>query len=111
MLSFQRWWKHAKVKLTISLAFLLLFILPYELMQWVPQDDLVLSEGLTRWGDPKLTASQVKKVLIQSGLTPNTNVTVGDPQTTKPFAEISKSGTIVNAYNALILAERMAKGK
>lgn len=60
---------------------------------------------------PKLTASQVKKVLIQSGLTPNTNVTVGDPQTTKPFAEISKSGTIVNAYNALILAERMAKGK
>lgn len=50
MLSFQRWWKHAKVQLTISLAFLLLFILPYELMQWVPQDDLVLSEGLTRWG-------------------------------------------------------------
>lgn len=46
----RHWWKHAKVKLTISLAFILLFILPYVLMLRVPQDDLVLIECLTPWG-------------------------------------------------------------
>lgn len=28
-----------------------------------------------------------------------------------PFLELSKSGKIVNAYNALLMAEQIAKGK
>ena len=67
--------------------------------------------ALIRSQFPSLTAAQVKKVIMDSGLPIKTKVSVG-PQgekTTKSFSEISKSGRIVNAYNALILAAKMAK--
>ncbi|WP_242092454.1 S8 family peptidase [Aestuariivivens sediminicola] len=58
---------------------------------------------------PKLTAAQVKKVLMDSGLPLKTKVIVGgDSNNIKPFSELSSSGRIVNAYNALILASRLA---
>jgi len=61
---------------------------------------------------PKLSASQVKQILMDSGLPLKTNVVVGgDPSNVKPFSELSKSGKIVNAYNALIMASAIAKGK
>ena len=59
---------------------------------------------------PKLTAPQVKKVILDSGLALTTKVVVGgDPTNVKPFSELSKSKKIANAYNALLLAEEMSK--
>jgi subtilisin family serine protease len=57
---------------------------------------------------PKLTAAQVKQVILDSGLPLTTKVVVGgDASDVKPFAELSKTGKIVNAYNALILASKI----
>lgn len=58
---------------------------------------------------PKLKASQVKQILIDSGLPIKTKVVVGgNPDNVKPFNTIVKSGKIVNAYNALIMAAKMS---
>ena len=57
---------------------------------------------------PKLTASQVKQVLMDSGLAVKTNViTGGDAKNVNPFGDLSKSGKMVNAYNALIMASKL----
>lgn len=57
---------------------------------------------------PKLTAAQVKKVIMDSGLAFEGEVIVGgDPKNTKPFSELSVSGKIANLYNALILADEL----
>lgn len=58
---------------------------------------------------PSLTAVQVKQIIMESGTPLKNEVMVGDPKQKAKFSEISKSGRIVNAYNALILAEKMAK--
>ena len=61
---------------------------------------------------PSLSASQVKSVLMQSGLHSKAAVIVaGDSSNSKPFSDISKSGKMVNAYNALLLAKNISKGK
>jgi subtilisin family serine protease len=61
---------------------------------------------------PSLSASQVKNVIMQSGLSSKASVVIaGDPSKSKSFSEISKSGKMVNAYNALLLAENISKGK
>ncbi len=61
---------------------------------------------------PSLSASQVKNVLMQSGLRSKASVIVaGDPSKSKSFSGISKSGKMVNAYNALLLAKNISKGK
>lgn len=58
---------------------------------------------------PKLTAAQVKQIIMESGLPIKTKVVVGgDTSNVKPFTDLSKSGRIVNAYNALIMAAKMA---
>ncbi len=60
---------------------------------------------------PKLTAVQVKKIIMQSGLTINRNVVVNQNESAVPFANASRSGKIVNAYNALILADKVNRGQ
>lgn len=60
---------------------------------------------------PKLTAVQVKKIIMQSGLTINRNVVVNQNESAVPFAKASRSGKIVNAYNALILADKVNRGQ
>lgn len=62
---------------------------------------------------PKLSASQVKHILMDSGLAPNMQVQVGEGEDQKVimFSEASKSGKIVNAYNALIMADQISRGK
>ncbi|WP_222982567.1 S8 family peptidase [Flagellimonas meishanensis] len=61
---------------------------------------------------PRLTAPQVKQILMQSGLFSKSSVIVsGDAAQATTFDKISKSGKMVNAYNALILAESFSKGK
>lgn len=59
---------------------------------------------------PKLSDEQVKQVIMQSGLTSNATVIIGgDPSNTKKFSELSTSGKMANLFNALILADKMAK--
>ncbi|WP_276389006.1 S8 family peptidase [Eudoraea chungangensis] len=59
---------------------------------------------------PKLSASDVKQILMQSGLSSKANVILdGDSNKARSFDEISKSGKMVNAYNALILADKKSK--
>lgn len=59
---------------------------------------------------PKLTASQVKHILMDSGVAINKDVVVGgNPKDIRPFSELSKTGKIVNAYNAILMANKMAK--
>ncbi|WP_019036969.1 S8 family peptidase [Psychroflexus tropicus] len=56
---------------------------------------------------PKLSAAQMKQILMQSGLTTEEEVILGgDPENTKTFSELSVSGKIVNMYNAIILASK-----
>lgn len=58
---------------------------------------------------PKLSAEQVKQILMDSGLTTNAQVVLGDdPSNTDSFANISKSGKMVNMYNAIIMADKMS---
>ena len=59
---------------------------------------------------PKLSAQQVKHILMDSGIAITTDVIVGGkPADTRSFTTLSKSGKIVNAYNALLMAEKMSK--
>ncbi|MCD0486660.1 S8 family peptidase [Pedobacter sp. MC2016-14] len=55
---------------------------------------------------PKLTALQVKEIIMKSVVKVNHNVTykVGEEDKSVPFSDLCISGGIVNAYNALKLA-------
>ncbi|SEL14479.1 Subtilase family protein [Aquimarina amphilecti] len=60
---------------------------------------------------PKLSAKQVKKILLDSGSSFDVKVEIKQEDGTKKivaFSELSKSGKIVNAYNALLLAEKIS---
>ncbi|SEM29875.1 Subtilase family protein [Maribacter orientalis] len=61
---------------------------------------------------PSLSAAQVKKIILQSGLPIKTTVILGsDGRKSGSLNEISTSGKIANAYNALVLASKVAAGK
>jgi subtilisin family serine protease len=55
---------------------------------------------------PKLTAAQVKEIIMKSVVKISHNVVIKDGDTKKevPFADICVTGGVVNAYNALQLA-------
>jgi subtilisin family serine protease len=55
---------------------------------------------------PKLSAAQVKQVIMDSGLSTSARVKVGGDET-KTFSTLSTSGKMANLYNALILASKM----
>ena len=57
---------------------------------------------------PKLSAAQVKHILITSGISINKKMAL-ENGTVVDFSELSKSGKIVNAYNALIMASKLSK--
>ncbi|WP_420573046.1 S8 family serine peptidase [Kordia sp.] len=66
---------------------------------------------------PSLSAAEVKEILLESGtsleiqvLKPYPNGEKQDPKKV-PFSSLSKSGKIVNAYNALLMAEEVSKKK
>ncbi|MBO0330875.1 S8 family peptidase [[Muricauda] lutisoli] len=68
--------------------------------------------ALIRSYHPDLSASQVKNIIMQSGLRTTRSVIVaGDETKSTTFDKISKSGKMVNAYNALILANNISNGK
>ena len=59
---------------------------------------------------PKLTASQVKHIIMDSGLSSSATVVIGgDSSNTEKFASLSTSGNMANLYNALILADKVSK--
>jgi len=63
---------------------------------------------------PNLTASEVKQIIMESGV--SYDIMVNKPSTSEekelvPFSSLSKSGKIVNAYNALLMAEEVSKKK
>jgi len=59
---------------------------------------------------PNLSAKQVKQILMNSGLTSKTPVILGGDESNKDnFGNVSKSGKMVNLYNALIMADKMSK--
>ncbi len=67
--------------------------------------------ALVRSFYPKLTASQVKQIILDSGVSYDLQVQVpGEKEgVLKPFSEMSKSGKVVNVYNALLMAGEMSK--
>jgi len=68
--------------------------------------------SLIRSHYPQLSASQVKQIIMESGLKVKLKVIVaGDPEMVLPFDQLSKSGKMVNAYNALIMAEKISRKK
>ena len=61
---------------------------------------------------PQLSASQVKHIIMNSGTKINLEVLKpGKNGDMVQFSELSISGNVANAYNALLLAEKMVKGK
>ena len=59
---------------------------------------------------PGLSARQVKRVIMDGGLSSNATVVLGgDPSNTEKFNQLSTSGKMVNMYNALILADKLSK--
>ena len=61
---------------------------------------------------PNLTASQVKQILMDSGLEYKIEVstpTKEDKKKMTPFNELSKSGKVLNAYNAFIMADSISR--
>ena len=58
---------------------------------------------------PNLKAAQVKQIIMQSGTTVNFDVVVGKDAEKMPFSKTCVSGKIVNAYNALKMADEMSK--
>jgi subtilisin family serine protease len=61
---------------------------------------------------PNLSAKEVKTILMNSGTSIPENVVVGgNPDDKRAFDSLSKSGKIVNAYNAFKMAEKMSAQK
>ncbi|MGB3144637.1 MAG: S8 family peptidase [Maribacter sp.] len=61
---------------------------------------------------PTLTAAQVKQIILRSGLPIKAKVILGgDNAKSASLSEISTSGKIANAYNALIMASKVANGQ
>lgn len=61
---------------------------------------------------PKLTVQEVKQIILDSGVSYNIEVIVPGTNDKKvPFSELSKSGKVLNVYNAMQLAEKVSKHK
>jgi cell wall-associated protease len=74
--------------------------------------------ALVRSYYPQLSASQVKHILMNSGMKINFEVIKPGSQSREnpngekvSFSDLSISGRVVNAYNALIMADRIVNGK
>lgn len=60
---------------------------------------------------PKLTANQVKYVIMDSGVNVDFEVNVGMFGNKKLLSELSVTGKILNAYNAILMAETLSNVK
>jgi cell wall-associated protease len=61
---------------------------------------------------PKLTAKQVKDIILESSIKYDIEVIVpGTTDKKVKFSELSKSGGVLNVYNAMLLAEKVSQQK
>jgi cell wall-associated protease len=61
---------------------------------------------------PNFTAKQVKQIILDSGTAYDLQVLVPGTKDKKvPFSELSKSGKVLNVYDAMTLAKKVAKKK
>jgi subtilisin family serine protease len=60
---------------------------------------------------PKLTVQQVKQIILESGTKIDFEVNVPTLNKKAPFSELSKTGRVLNVFNAMELAEKWSKGK
>jgi subtilisin family serine protease len=61
---------------------------------------------------PKLTVQEVKQIILESGTSYDIDVLVpGDEGKKVAFKELSKSGKVLNVYNAMKMAKEMSKLK
>jgi subtilisin family serine protease len=61
---------------------------------------------------PKLTVQEVKQIILDSGTAYDIEVIVPGTKDKKvPFSELSKSGKVLNVYNAMQLAGKVSKRK
>lgn len=67
--------------------------------------------ALVRSYYPNLSASQVKHIIMDSGTPINIPLTVGEDKKQAMLSTISRTGKIVNAYNALVLASKTTAKK
>ncbi|MFL1894534.1 S8 family serine peptidase [Aquimarina sp. 2-A2] len=70
--------------------------------------------GLIKSYYPNLSAMEIKNIILDSGISYTIDVEVEQEDGSKktiPFSELSKSGKVVNAYNAILMAEEVAKAK
>lgn len=102
-----------------------LFAPGLEIYSTVPKDEYRSLQGtsmaapevagvaaLVRSYYPELSASQVKHILMNSGTKVNLEVKLpGGAGKKVPFSELSVSGRVLNAYNALVMADKMVNGK
>lgn len=59
---------------------------------------------------PELTAAKVKQIIMDSGTSYDLQVIVpGTDDKKVPFSELSKSGKVLNVYNAMQLADKVSK--
>lgn len=91
----------------------------------MPQDDYTFQDGtsmaapavaglaaMIRSYYPSLSATEVKQIIMNSGVTLEGRVLIGGIEgAEKSLGEISKSGKIANLYNALILADQVSRGE
>ncbi|UZO81710.1 hypothetical protein NBT05_04385 [Aquimarina sp. ERC-38] len=59
-----------------------------------------------------MTAHEIKRILIDSGTSYDIKVEITQKDGSKKlvlFSSLSKSGKIINAYNALLMAEQLSK--
>ncbi|MFI8377777.1 S8 family peptidase [Leeuwenhoekiella sp. NPDC079379] len=55
---------------------------------------------------PQFSAAQIKQIILKSGVTTNIQVSAGENgEVVKPFNTLSKTGKMVNMYNAFKMAE------
>ena len=60
---------------------------------------------------PKLSAAKVKKIIMDSGTPLPVELEIGINHEKKSASETSRSGKMINAYQALLMAEKMSKQK
>lgn len=63
---------------------------------------------------PELNAKEIKEIILNLGISIDTSIELdndSEPEKSLPFYKLSKSGKIINAYNAMLMAKEFKKRK
>ena len=75
----------------------------------MPSRNVACVTAMIRSYFPKLSAKQVKQILMSSGTPLPSKVVVGEKKELKNANEIGKSAQMVNAYKAFKMSEKLNK--